>query len=167
MSSFIMGIDPTKVRTSTEGREFKLGARGMTVDSTGRVKEYIYVVSAGGVTGAGYVAAIDPASMDAVMTVAATGDAGTGMFKRVGVAQAAIAAGGFGWLLVKGVTNIRAAAAAAVYTRLAVTATAGAVDDATGATLNWVENAFFTTAATGAGAFAGYVDYPYLGLKSA
>jgi hypothetical protein len=167
MSNLIMGIDPTKVRTSTEGPEFRVGTRGMVTNVTGGPKEYIYVSSAAGITGAGYIVAIDPVTFGSVMTVAATGDAGTGMFKPVGVGQAAVAAGGYGWVQVRGACTVRAAAAAAIYTRLAVTATAGAVDDATGATLNWVEGLVLTTAAIGAETVAGFANYPYLGIKSA
>lgn len=185
MTSFVIGINPTAVRTSTEGPEFALGtlgtddqmptlqsaAIGVTGGSGGSsVPQKIYrycKIGTGGLTGAGYIVAIDPATEEAIMPVAATGDAGTGMFKPVGVGCAAVAASGYGWVQVYGACVLEANAAAAKFTRLAVTATAGEVDDATGATLNWVEGAIFTATATGAGSFAGHVNWPYLGLKSA
>lgn len=182
----IIGIDPTQVRTSTEGPAFKLGTLGVEVenpavlntamgvtggsgtgDESCKMYRYVKVTGTGGLTGAGYIVAIDPSTWESVMTVAATGDAGTGMFKPVGVGQAAVAEDGYGWVQVYGSCVLEAAAAAAKFTQVNVTATAGEVDDATGATLNIVVGAVFTATATGAGSFAAHVNWPYLGAKSA
>lgn len=182
---FVIGINPTSIRTATEGPEFALGTLGMedaaptlqsaAIGVTGGsggssvpAKIYRYVkFGTGGATGMGYIVAIDPSTDEAIMPVAATGDAGTGMLKPVGVAQAAADATDYGWVQVYGACVLEANAAAAKFTKINVTATAGEVDDATGATLNIVEGAVFTATATGAGSFAAHVSWPYLGAKSA
>lgn len=122
--SYIMGIDPTKVRTSAQGPEFKLGAIGMTTDSAGLVRHYIYVTSTAGVTGAGYVVQVSPGG-SATMVTSTTGAAGTGQGLLLGVGVAAISALGFGWVQIGGSCSVRAAASATARTQMASTSTAG------------------------------------------
>ena len=162
MAGTTIGIDPTKVRTSTEGGEFRLGTLGVVETSAG-TKEYVYVTSAAGITGDGYVALVDGSSFDAVMASTTTSAPGTGAGKLAGCARAAIAAGGFGWLQIYGPGTVRAAAAAAIYTIVNTTATAGALDDDATAGSEVIDGIVFDAAPSGAGAFAGFLNYPKVG----
>lgn len=165
--SYIIGIDPTKTRTAAQGPEFQLGAQGETYSITDGAKEFIYVKCTLATTGDGYVVAID-ASFDSTQTVAATGDAGTGMFKRLGVARGAIPAAGYGWVQIGGKGLIQVAASTPIYTQLNVTATPGQLSTTTGATLNIAVGLVLTTAAGGAaGTALGLISGPFLGAKSA
>lgn len=149
MPGYIMGIDPTKVRTSTEGREFKLGQMGATVDTAGNVREYRYVTSVAGVTGAGYVCQISAAHAATMVTTTTTAP-GTGQGLEIGVGVAAIAANGFGWVQVEGPCSVRVAASAAAHTQLNSTATAGVVDDDATAGAEVMTGLIITTANGGA-----------------
>jgi hypothetical protein len=126
---FISGIDPTSVRTSTQGAEFAVGTIGFNQTSAGP-KGYIYVQDSGsGITGDGYVALVDGSAFTAVMATTTTSAPGTGAGKLAGVARAAIAASGYGWLQIFGAGTVLVAASAAAYTLINTTATAGQLDD--------------------------------------
>lgn len=140
-----MGIDPTLVRTATEGGAFKLGTLGAnagastmytapmgTTGSTAGADTgpcaYVYVTSAAGVT-AGNVVLINGTTSDAVAASATSGASGTGLGKQVGVAVGTIAAGGFGWVQVYGKSTFLVVAATATNAAVSLGATAGAFDD--------------------------------------
>ena len=144
---YIMGIDPTQVKTSTEGAAFGLGTLGANgaVDGlqttptpktgpNGPVTEagpkvYVYAKSAAGTT-AGQHCLIDGSTFDAVAATATNGASGTGMGKRVGLCVATVAAGGFGWYQVYGqATGALTVAATVLNSGLSLSGTAGAVDD--------------------------------------
>jgi hypothetical protein len=160
---YITGIDPTAVQTSAQGPAFSLGALGFNMTSAGP-KGYIYVqADSSGITGDGYVADIS-AAFAASMNTTTTGAPGTGGGKLVGVARAAIAASGYGWLQVFGAGVVRVAASCAAYTILNTTATAGQIDDdaTTGAR---VIDGIVLSAANGgsAGTAAGWMNWPKIG----
>lgn len=142
-----MGIDPTLVRTATEGGAFILGTLGAnagastmytapmgTTGSTAGANSgpavYVYVTSAAGVT-AGNVVLINGTTSDAVAASATTGASGTGMGKQLGVVVGTIAAGGFGWVQVYGKSTFLVVAATATNAAVSLGGTAGAFDDLT------------------------------------
>lgn len=144
---YVMGIDPTLVRTSAEGAAFQLGTLGAlagnstmytapmgTTGSTAGVNTgpaaYVYVASAAGVT-AGNVVLINGTTSDAVAASATTGASGTGMGKQLGVAVGTIAAGGFGWVQVYGKAIFLVVAATATNAAVSLGAVNGAFDDLT------------------------------------
>jgi hypothetical protein len=161
---YVMGIDPTKVRTSTEGPEFRVGTLGAVNGTTGGPKVYVYVSSVAGVTAAGYVCTITEAAV-AEMVTTTTAAAGTLKGARVGTGTAAIAANGYGWVQIYGVCSVRCAAAAAIYTELYTTATAGALDDASTAVAK-IDGLVITAAAGGAATVAGFANWPKVGLTT-
>lgn len=104
---------------------------------------FIYVkFGTGGSTGLGYVCNINPATYEAVMTD--TGNDALGV--RVGVAQAAAAAGDYGWLQVLGACQVFGVASALANNRVAATATDGVVDDAGAVGTLYIQGMIFTTA---------------------
>lgn len=142
---YVMGIDPTLVRTSTEGGAFQLGTlganaglstmytapmgtTGSTAGANSGPKVWVYVTSTAGVT-AGNVVLIDGTTSNAVAASATTGASGTGLGKQVGVAAATIAAGGFGWVQVYGKATFLVVAATATNAAVSLGGTAGAFDD--------------------------------------
>lgn len=175
---YIMGIDPTQVRTSTEGPAFALGTLGCNagVDSAQTVptpktgsnggtdsgpKVWMYCQTSGGATGDGYIHVINPATAVGVMVTSTNGGAGVGVGWPLGVPAVAIAASGYGWFQVYGRCNIRTSAAAAVGTQLNTTATPGAVDDTlTAATTSQLRGITLTTATGGAAAGAAWLNWP-------
>lgn len=182
MSMMSLGFDPTRVRTSAEGPEFKLGtvmwegdvpalsssAVGVTGGTGGAfegVKAYIYVKASGAITGDGYVCLISPAApYTAAMSTDTLSAPGAGVGKPVGVARAAIADGGYGWLQIYGVSEILGFTAAAAFTQLTTHATAGQVDDATTAGLEVVDGMTLTEAVGGApGLAGGFLNFPRVG----
>lgn len=158
---YISGINPTSVRTSTEGPEFGLGDLGYVKTSAG-VKGYIYVQDSGsGITGDGYVALIDGSAYTAVMATTTTSAPGAGAGKMAGVARAAIAASGYGWLQIFGPGTVRTLASCAAYTRINTTATAGALDDDATAGSEVIDGIVLDTATGGAEAStAGFLNWP-------
>src|SRR5690606_6596399 len=104
-----------------EGKGFGLGNR--TTDAAGN--EYVFCQANGAITGEGYVVVMDEAYQAAMLTTSndTYGDL-------VGVAQAAFANDEYGWIMVKGVTNIRGESSALANSALAATADDGQVDDA-------------------------------------
>lgn len=160
---YVMGIDPTKVRTNTEGPEFGLGQLGANVGSAG-TKAYIYVKASGAITDDGYVCDIDSSAFTAAMSSTTTTAPGTGAGKQVGVARAAIADTGYGWLQVYGAGTIRVAASCAAYTLLNSTGTAGQIDDDATASSEIIDGIVLDVAAGGAAAtVAGVMNWPSVG----
>lgn len=158
----IMGINPTSVRASTEIPEFKVGTLGSVSDViTGTVKDFMYVKSTAGITDVGYVAVVNPLLFDASMVTSTNGAAGAGVGYPVGVAQAPIPAGGWGWIQIYGSCQVRCSAATAIGTQLNTTATAGALSTtATAATTSKIGGITATTLTGGAGTTTGYLTYP-------
>lgn len=182
MTQMSAGIDPTLVRTSTEGPAFKLGtvvweadnpallsaAMGVTGGSGGTpegVKAYMYVqADAGGFTGAGYAVLINGASYEGDMADTTASAPGTGAGKQVGIACAAVAASGYGWVQVYGPCVVRVAASCAAHTIINTTATAGQLDDDATAGAEVVDGLVLTTANGGAAATAaGFAAFPRVG----
>ena len=97
----------------------------ITMDHQGRVYRFCQA-DASGVTGAGYVCTIESSNtLDMIDTTNSAPGAEAG--RQVGVAMAAIAASGYGWVCVLGRdVPVRVAASAAKGTLLNTTATAGA-----------------------------------------
>lgn len=143
---YVMGIDPTLVRLSTEATAFipgtlganagsptlytaPMGTTGSTAGPNLGPKAYVYVTSAAGVT-AGNVVLIG-ATFDAVAASATTGASGTGMGKPVAVAVGTIAAGGSGWAQVYGGCTCLVVVATATNAAVSLGAVAGAFDDLT------------------------------------
>lgn len=141
-----IGIDPTLVRTATEGPAFILGTLGANagqstmytapMSTTGTTAGpnvgpavYVYVASAAGVT-SGQVVLVS-STFDAVAASATTGATGTGAGKQVAVAKGTIAAGGSGWVQVYGNTPCLVVAATGPNTVVTLSGTAGALDDLT------------------------------------
>lgn len=159
----VSGIDPTAVRTSAEGPEFVVGTRAAQQDENG-YKEYMYVLADEAITGAGYVCVVDTDfSSEMADTTSTAGGAGQG--KPVGLAMAAIASGGYGWLQIYGPCSVRTLASAAANTQLTSSATPGAVDDATTAGLEVIDGLSVGTATGGAEATNtdGFAHYPVVG----
>lgn len=160
---YIAGIKADNVRTSSEGPEFSVGTMG-TVSTSEGPKVYRYVVSAGGITGAGYVVDIDSSSNDAAMCTTTTTAPGAGAGKAIGVGVAAIAAGGYGWVQVYGRCVVRVAALAAAYTLLNSTATAGQIDDDATVGAEVIDGLVLDVANGGAAATAaGFANWPKVG----
>lgn len=161
---YVMGIDPTKVRTTLEGPEFDVGQVGMNATSDG-TKGYIYVRSdATGITGDGYVCDYGAATYVASMSTTTTTAPGTGQGKGIGVARAAIVANGYGWLQVFGPGTIRVAASCAAFTQLNSTGTAGTIDDDATASSEVITGVAINTAnGVAAGAVAGILTWPTVG----
>lgn len=122
---FITGINPTATYASTDELPCAAGTIGQ---DRGRVYQFVQA-DASGWTGAGYVVAIETVSDgDMVETTVSTPGTAAGM--RLGVAMAAVAASGYGWLCVFGDSvPVRVAASCAKGTQLNTTATAGQLDD--------------------------------------
>lgn len=143
---YVMGIDPTLVRTAAEGPAWTpgtlganagqgtmytapMGTTGSTAGANTGPAVYVYVTSAAGVT-ANQLVLVNQA-FDAVAATATNGATGTGAGKQVAVAKGTIAAGGSGWVQVYGNTPCLAVAATVVASVLTLSGTAGAIDDLT------------------------------------
>lgn len=164
MPSYITGITPTDVWTSTAVPPFAPGDIGFTKDSAG-VKGYIFVKDSGSaITGDSYVCYIDGSAFTAVMCTTTTTAPGTGAGKAVGVARAAIAASGYGWLQIYGAGTVRVAASAAAYTLINSTATAGTLDDDATAGAEVIDGIALDVANGGsAAATAAWIQWPKVG----
>ena len=159
---YVFGIDPTSVRTSTEVPEFGLGQIGLNATSSGATKGYIYVQDSGAtITGDGYVALIDGSAFTAIMATTTTSAPGTGAGKMAGVARAAIAASGYGWLQILGPGTVRTAASCVAYTLINTTATAGVLDDDASSGAEVIEGIVLDVATGGSEAStAGVINWP-------
>ena len=158
--SYIIGITPTEVWTSTETPPFKPGQRGH--DASGN--EYVFVrADSGGLTQ--YYAAVLTNSSYGVDMVDTTNSApGASQGAPVVIPQVTIAASGYGWGLVNGLGSVRVLASAAKGTRLNSTATSGALDDDGTAGSEEVTGIALLAANGGAaGAVSALVTYPYIG----
>lgn len=160
-----IGVDVTKVRTSAEGPEFKLGTRAVVETSDGS-KGYIYGQARGAVTGAGYVCVAQTGFDFAMATVTETAPGTTGPGSPVGVAMAAMADNGYGWFQISGKGTVRTLASAAKGTRLNSTATAGCLDDDGTASSEQILGVVLGTATGGAEAnnADAYLTYPVVGV---
>jgi hypothetical protein len=158
----IIGISPDTVKVSTDVPEFRLGTRGGWDDPAAGYREFIYVKAGEAITGAGYCCVFNkPDSVEMADTTATTpGTKGPGA--RFGVAQAAIANGGFGWLQIYGRATVRTLQGAAVGTQLNTTATPGVLDDDATAGAEVVSGVVLGTATGGAEAnnTDAYLNYP-------
>lgn len=109
---YIIGMDLTKVKTSTEGPEFRLGTLGTT--SVGKTYKYVKFNN-----GVGDVASV---AGNVAYYYGVSGDAVTGGYENnevtmdltdgymgAGVFQAIIADGGYGWLQVRGAATLTTA----------------------------------------------------------
>lgn len=177
----IIGFDPTAVRTNAEGPAFKLGtiawegdvpalpsaAMGVTGGSGGSdegAKAYMYVQASGAITGDGYVCLIDGSAFTAAHSTDTLSAPGAGQGKLVGVARAAVADTGYGWVQIFGAGTVRVLASAAAYTQLTTSATAGCLDDATTAGLEVVDGITLDAANGGSTAnVAGFLNFPRVG----
>ena len=154
---YIVGLNQTQVWTSSETPEFVENQIGFNSD--GKAYQFVNATAAIAV---GDVCTIDENGDSAgVTTTTSAPAAGQGL--PVGVAVAAIASGGFGWLQRQGVIGaINVATSAAVHTNLNSTATAGRIDDdaSTGAEL--IEGVT-TTGAESSNSATGILNWPYVG----
>lgn len=159
----VSGISPTAVRTSAQGPEFAVGTRAAQQDDGG-YKEYIYVLADEAITAAGYVVIVD-VDFSAEMADTTSTAPGTGAGKPAGVAMAAIASGGYGWLQIYGPCSVRTLASAAANTNLNSTATPGALDDDATAGAEVIDGLVVGTATGGAEATNtdGFASYPRVG----
>lgn len=155
---FIMGMDPTKVY---DHEAWIPGTRGL--DHLGR--EFVFVqfdeTSATLAVGNACLIHADHTAIRATATLAASG---TGGGKQVGLAMAAAADNQYCWLARYGHGFTASAATDALaYTRLAVTATEGVVDDAAaGETVNIVGMAL-EVAETDDNLTVATLNYPIIG----
>jgi hypothetical protein len=138
-SGVIVGINPTAVRTSAEGAEFRPGTLGTAVASNGAVVKYRYVqynAGAGSVASvAGRVASVYAAGAAggaATSPNIVTMDGSDSLPIGVGVLQAVIAASGYGWLQISGVATLSVALVAGAdgnaLTRVGASADTGDLD---------------------------------------
>lgn len=157
---YLFGIDPTAVKTSTDVPDFGVGQIAFNIGSGG-TKGYIYVQDSGsGITGDGYICLM-ASDFKAVMASTTTSAPGTGAGKMAGVARAAIAANGYGWLQIYGAGTVRTLTLAAAYTLLNTTGTAGALDDDATAGSEVIEGMTLNAATGGATAnTAGFINWP-------
>lgn len=158
----IIGISPADVLTSSSAPAFRVGTRGGYDDPSAGYKEFIYVKAGEAITAAGYACVFNkPDSVEMADTTATTpGTKGPGA--RLGVAMAAIANGGYGWLQIYGKGSLRTLASAAVGTQLNTTATPGALDDDATAGSEVISGVVLGTATGGAEATNtdAYFNYP-------
>lgn len=160
---YITGIDPTATRTAGEGPAFTVGSVGWNMTSAGP-KGYIYVKASGAITGDAYVCLVDGSDFTAAQCTDTLSAPGAGQGKLVGVARAAIADTGYGWLQVFGAGTVKVLASCAAYTQLTTSATAGALDDATTAGLEVVDGIVLDVADGGSGGnVAGWMNWPKVG----
>lgn len=161
---YVAGIRATNVRTSAEGPEFALGTLGFNQSGSGP-QAYIYVQADGsGITGDGYVALVAGNTFQATMATTTSSAPGTGAGKLIGVARAAIAANGYGWLQVFGAGTVRVSASCVLGTLINTTATAGQLDDDATAGAEVADGVVLTATNGGAaGLVAGFLNWPKVG----
>jgi len=106
---FVIGINPTSVRTSTEGAEFKLGTVGAVNVTDGKVYKYVSYEA-----GSGAVAAVAgqfayyyaPGGVSAGADDDVTSDLSDSAGVGAGVLQAVIADEGYGWIQIQGTATL-------------------------------------------------------------
>ena len=161
---YLIGIKADDVRTNAEGPAFAVGSLGANTTSGGP-KIYMYVKASGAITGDGYVVNIDGSDFTAAQSTTTNAAPGTGTGKLVGVARAAIADTGYGWVQVFGAGTVRVAASAAAYTRLNTTATAGQIDDDATTGARVIDGIVLDVAnGASAGTAAGWLNWPKVGV---
>ena len=120
-------------------------------------KAYVYVQANGAITGDGYVVTMDESFQAAMLTTSndALGD-------KIGVVDCAFADNEYGWVQVYGPCGIRTEQDAAANGRLAATADAGQVDDASTVGTLYIEGMVLGTATGGADAVntTGSLNWP-------
>ena len=161
---YIAGIIADRVRTSAEGPEVAVGTIGWNQTSAGP-KGYIYVRDSGAaITGDGYVALVNGADFTAIMASTTTSAPAAGAGKMAGVARAAIAASGYGWLQIFGAGTVRNSASCVLGTIINTTATAGQLDDDATAGAEVIDGIVLTATTGGAAALtAGFINWPKVG----
>lgn len=160
---YLIGIKADDVRTNAEGPAFAVGSLGANTTSEGP-KIYMYVKASGAITGDGYVVNIDGSNFTAAQATTTTTAPGAGQGKMVGVARAAIADTGYGWVQVFGAGVVRVAASAAAYTNLNSTATAGQIDDDGTAGAEVIDGIVLDVANGGAaGTVTAWLNWPKVG----
>ncbi|MDY0072491.1 MAG: hypothetical protein RBR77_07555 [Thauera sp.] len=158
--SYVIGITPSQVWTSTETPPFRPGQRGKDDDGN----EYLFVQADSGGVSQYYAAVVEDSSFTADMVDTTNSAPGASQGMPVVIPQAAIAASGYGWGLICGVGSVRVAASAAKGTRLNTTATAGQLDDdATAGAERVTGVALMSANGVAAGAVSAFVTYPYVG----
>lgn len=163
MTDIIIGLNASQTRAAADGPEFKVGTCASASDPiTSAVRDYVYCFSAAG-TAAGGACAIDE-NTQAVQLTTTNAAAGTYDGTRIGVAVAAIPAGGWGWVQIYGPCLLSVAASCVKYTRLFTTAGAGVLDDA--ATASRINGLVLTATATTAGVYAAFANYPVVSLAA-
>lgn len=112
MSGYMIGINPTAVQTAAEGPAFVLGTVGQVAPADGKVYKYVKFNAGVGVVAAvagnvvyNYAVSGASAGQTTEVTMDATDSGGIGM----GVLQAVIATGGYGWIQIKGVATLTTA----------------------------------------------------------
>lgn len=165
MSGAVIGLSYDEVVAASGVPKFRPGTVGGYDHPTNGYMEFIYVKAAEAITGAGYGCVfIKPDSVEMADTGATTpGTKGPGA--RFGVAMAAIANTGYGWLQIYGKATVRTLASAAVGTQLNTTATPGALDDDATAGAEVINGVSLGTATGGAEAnnSDAYLSYPVVG----
>ena len=166
MSKAYIGLSPAEVVAAGGIPAYRVGTVGAYDDPTYGLKEFIYVKAGEAITGAGYGCVFNaPSSVEMADTTATTpGTKGPGA--RFGVAMAAIANTGYGWLQIYGRATVRPLASAAVGTRLNTTATPGCLDDDGGAGAEQIFGVVLGTATGGAEAnnADAFLSYPVVGV---
>ncbi len=155
----IPGIDTTKVRTSTEGSEFKLGTVGTPYEDN---RMYLYVEASEAIAVGNVVVVHEDYKATNVDLAATAPGAGAGL--PIGLAVVAIASGGFGWVQCNGPGDVKAKAStgSSAHTRLNSIATAGQVDT-NNLTGSEVMMGFTLTEAAVANKAACLLVHPYVG----
>lgn len=153
----IHGINPTETVTDlTQGRGYNPGDRGEL-----QGKEYVYVKASAN------IAQYDVVTFDEtyITTVAPVSTSNDARGDKLGVAAVAITSGDYGWVQIYGPTTFNVASACAANAELVTTGTAGALDDATTASLIVADGIFVTTAnsASAVASAAGILNYPQVG----
>lgn len=166
MQGGVIGINPSDVVAASGVAQWRVGTLAGYDDPSDGYKEFIYVQAGEAITGAGYGCVFNkPSSVEMVDTTATTpGTKGPGA--RFGVAMAAIASGGYGWLQIYGKATVRTLASAAVGTRLNSTGTPGCLDDDGTAGSEQILGVVLGTATGGAQAnnSDAYLSYPVVGV---
>lgn len=155
MTNIVIGLDP--LRTGTDP-DFGVGTRAIGPSG----KEYLYFKASAAVA-AGDVVVIDETATTVAQSVTTTNGL---RGRRIGVANAAIASGSYGWAQVYGANaaiNVLASCVANV--RLNTTATAGSPDDDGTATTKQIEGLYLTTTRGGTnGPAPGMLINPVIGV---
>lgn len=153
-----IGLDTSKVLTSTDVPAFKLGTIFRREDD----REYMYVEGNEALVAGNAVLIHEDFGAEQVDATSAAPGAGQGL--RVALAVVAIESGGFGWVQISGVgdVSLNVATSCAAHTMLHATATAGRLDDALTAGLERIDG-ITCTAAESSNAAACILHHPRVG----